>query len=184
MEARKILITTTLLTSLLFSASPFETKSQVSRTIALFAARECKNTTPTGSVKPQKGVFKGKTINYQDDRGKHTCFHDKTQSQLEALIKNPDQKKNEQDFSVAFKNKDGSSFGSQLNKEMVSNYAGALTEALENGVYDAQKKKVFHTFEYKVGADNSSGKFTQKIRVDSLSVNEDVSYGVHMFPFE
>ncbi len=153
--------------------------------ITLFAAKECPNTTPTGTVKPKKGTFKGKTIKFEDPRGKHTCFYNKKQSELEALVKNPDPKsKLEQQFSESFKNKDGNPFGSQLNKEMVENYATALTEALENGQYNVDKKKVYYTFSDKVGADNSAGKFTKNVRVDSLSINEDISNGVHMFPFD
>lgn len=161
--------------------------------IALFAsARECPLTTASGTIIPKAGKFKGDTINYEDTRGKHTCFATKTQAQLEALVKNPD-KQIEKDFSQAFKSKDkaiSSQFGAQLNQEAgdkKGNYANLLQEAIEKGTYDPVTEKIYYTAEFIVGADTESGVYTKRIRVDGMKLakpgDKGQSNGVHMFPY-
>lgn len=150
--------------------------------IALFTVKKCEGTTPSGKFVVKSGAFKDETINYEDPRGKHTCFAKKTQPELEALVKNP-LTPIEKEFSQAFKNKNKNvsvEYGSQFNKEVSSNYEALLKEAIEKGIYNQNSGKILYKFDFFVGADTESGVYTKGIRVDG--VNKGGSNGVHMFP--
>lgn len=150
--------------------------------IALFAIKKCEGTTPSGKFTVKSGAFKDEVINYEDPRGKHTCFAKKTQSELEALVKSPSTPL-EKEFSQAFKNKNKNvsvEYGSQFNKEASSTYEVLLKEAIEKGVYNQNSGKILYKFDFFVGADTEAGVYTKGVRVDG--VNKGGSNGVHMFP--
>jgi hypothetical protein len=150
--------------------------------LALFAIKKCEGTTPSGKFVVKSGAFKDETINYEDPRGKHTCFAKRTQSELEALVKNPSTPL-EREFSQAFKNKNKNvsvEYGSQFNKEASSTYETLLKEAIEKGVYNQSSGKILYKFDFLVGADTEAGLYTKGVRVDG--VNKGGSNGVHMFP--
>jgi hypothetical protein len=103
---------------------------------------------PSGSIKPTKGHFKGKKVDYVDN-GKHSKLAKLTQEQLEEAVKGPKNKQKIVDkFREAIKGKgEAKNFGSQLNKKAFQRYEELIREGLENG------KRTGQGIEYDAGFD-------------------------------
>ncbi len=130
---------------------------------------------PSGSIKPTKGHFKGKKVDYIDN-GKHSKLSRLTQEELEKAVKDPKNKqKIVKEFQKAIKGKgDAKNFGSQLNKKAFQRYEELIREGLENGKRTGQG--IEHDAGFNIGIDVVTGKATSRYLIYGAP------HGAHIIP--
>jgi len=117
--------------------------------------------TPTGTVRPTAGKFKGQKVTYGDDRGrgKHTKVANYTLDELKEALRQPNRPKNKllDEFIEAVR-KRNTDYGSQLSKEATDRYEQLVKQALESGIEKDGKLYVRDSIE--LGIDVKTGKPT------------------------
>jgi hypothetical protein len=133
--------------------------------------------TPSGTVVPTKGPFKGKEVRYGDPRNKHTQIATYTLQEILNALRNPKKARGGLRVFVDVVQTGGRAakdFGSQLSREGVTRYEALVRCALENGIHKGGK--FYYKADIEIGFDAEKGRSTSYYRVDGAP------NGAHVIP--